>query len=187
MQKKIRFLILTLIVSYEVKAAADLSKYNRHLNGIKSLKASLEQICPNGKKMHGKLYIQKPGKLRLNYEPANTLQLFSDGKRLIQYDGVHKESNSMQLQNSPLYFLLTSGQLENLALVQQVIPGPKWTQVIVKSRQDPDAGVIKLVFQESPLHLIRWVLTDAQGNKTVVTLSNIELNKPIPAQALQLK
>ncbi len=151
------------------------------------LKASLEQICPNGKKMYGKLYIQKPGKLRLIYEPAKTLELLSDGKRLIQYDGVHKESNSMQLESSPLYFLLTSGQLQNLALIQQVIPGPKWTQIIVKSKQDPDAGIIKLVFQENPLHLIRWVLTDPQGNKTVVTLSNIQLNKPIPAQAFQLK
>ena len=187
MQKKLKFLILTLIVSCDVKALVDLSRYNGHLNSIKSLKASLEQICPNGNTMHGKLYIQKPGKLRLVYEPADTLELLSDGKRLIQYDGVHKESNSMQLESSPLYFLLTSGQLENLALVQQVIPGPKWTQVIVKSKQDPDAGVIKLVFQENPLQLMRWVLTDSQGNKTVVTLSNIELNKPIPVQAFQLK
>ena len=93
----------------------------------------------------------------------------------------------MELDRSPLYFLLTSGQLQDLAVVEKVIPGPKWTQIIVKSKQDPEAGSIKLVFQENPFHLIRWVLTDLQGQKTVVTLSNIQLNKPIPKQAFQVK
>ena len=167
--------------------ASPLDRYNHYLEKIQSLKASLTQICPDGRKMSGRLYIKKPGKLRLIYEPAHTLELLSDGERLTQYDWRTKESDSISLEGSPLAFLLKKGRLQEGALVDRIIMGSKWTQILVRSKEDPEAGQVTLVFQEHPLRLIRWVILDPQGKKTVVSLSRIQINVPIPSQAFQWK
>lgn len=163
-----------------------IEKYNKYLNNLTAFKAHLEQISPKNIKSCGTLYIEKPGKLRLIYEPQGTIELISNGESLIQYDGRTKDRDSFDMRDTPLYFLLQKGKLEDLAIVQQVIQGPKWTQIIVQSKENPTSGTITLVFQENPLQLIRWIISDEQGQKTAVTLSNIQTNIKIDPKTFKM-
>ena len=49
---------------------------------------------------------------------------------------------------------------------------------IVRTGQ-ADQGQVRLAFAERPLELRRWMVTDPQGQQTVVMLENIQLNRPI--------
>lgn len=162
--------------------------YNQYLNRLQSIVTRIEQINPDGRKQQGTLYIKKPGQLRLIYEPMNTIDLIADGRRLIRYDWRTRESESVSLSNTPLNFLLEKNiVLQDQVEVKQIIPGPRWTQIIVQSKDDPEAGQIKLVFQNNPLKLIRWVITDPNGQKTVVTLTDFRTNIAIDPKIFRMR
>ena len=45
--------------------------------------------------------------------------------------------------------------------------------------KSPEQGSITLVFTQNPVQLRQWVVTDAQGLKTVVSLQDIKMNAPV--------
>jgi outer membrane lipoprotein-sorting protein len=166
-----------------------LQDYETYLQKIQTLIAHIEQQDPKGRVAKGILYIKKPGKMRLTYLPQKSIELITVGDRLVKYDWATKESDSISLANTPLQFLMqVSGKFTDQAKVEQWIPGPKWTQIILRSKQDPEAGQIKLIFQEKPsFRLFRWVLIDVNGNKTIVTLEKLDINIPIASQVFEMK
>jgi outer membrane lipoprotein-sorting protein len=164
-----------------------LEKYNVYLKNLKNLKTSFIQISPNGTKSTGMLYLKKPGKLRLIYDPHGSIELISNGKNLIHYDGRTKENSSVALRDTPLYFLLEKGNLEELAQVQKIILDKKWSQIIVTNKRDPESGSVTLVFQENPIALVRWILVEADGRRTIVTLSNWKTNLTIHPKTFEMQ
>lgn len=169
-----------------------LQKYNAYLNQLTEFFVDLTQKVDKEGRSHmsqGRLYVKKPGKLRLSYKPAHTLDLIADGKNLIQYDWVNNDKNSISLQETPLYFLLHKGRLEDLAIIQKIIVSPesRTTKIVVKSRQDPGAGIVTLEFHEAPLKLASWTLVDPQGCQTKVTLGAIHSNVSIDPKIFTLK
>lgn len=165
-----------------------LKPYNDCLNEIQTLKADLTQENPDKTKSIGLLFIEKPGKLRLNY--TNGLQLLSDGKKLLCYDNKKKTSDSLALKDTPLDFLLSKGKLEEATHVSTIYLEKNQTRIIVKNKRDPEAGHVELIFNNprtKNMHLYGWVLSDASGKVTKVALKNIVLNKPVPANLFRIK
>ncbi|HRY23665.1 MAG TPA: outer membrane lipoprotein carrier protein LolA, partial [Geminicoccaceae bacterium] len=71
-----RFLMLAALVAPAFAAArplaaqsAVLADVERYLNGIDTLAARFEQIAPDGSLSRGRVYIQRPGRLRFDYDP----------------------------------------------------------------------------------------------------------------------
>jgi outer membrane lipoprotein-sorting protein len=169
-----------------------LQKYNTYLNQLTEFFVDLtQQVDKDGgtQTSRGRLYVKKPGKLRLSYQPAHTLDLIADGKDLIQYDWVNNDKNAISLQETPLYFLLHRGKLQDLAIIQKIIVSPEThtTKIMVKSRQDPEAGTVTLEFHDAPIRLTSWTLTDPQGRKTKVMLGKIHRNVSIDPKIFILK
>ena len=107
--------------------------------------------------------------MRLIYQPQNTMELIADGRWLIQYDGQNQEVSYISLDSTPLHFLLKPQvSFQSHANVHNVVRGPKWTQIVISSKQDPEAGFVTLVFQENPLQLVRWIIREPQGNQTIL-------------------
>jgi outer membrane lipoprotein-sorting protein len=169
-----------------------LKKYNTYLNQLTQFFVSLTQTCHKDGKASlskGTLYVQKPGKLRLSYKPDHTLDLIADGKQLVQYDWRNNDKNSLSLEETPLYFLLHRGNLEDLATIQKIILSPETntTKIVVKSKQDPASGTVTLEFQDAPLRLVSWTLTDPQGGHTKVSLGKIHRNVSIDPKVFIMK
>ena len=52
----------------------DVKKIENYLNSIKTMRADFVQIASNGEKVEGRLYIEKPNKIRMEYNaPSNVL------------------------------------------------------------------------------------------------------------------
>jgi outer membrane lipoprotein-sorting protein len=152
------------------------ARVETYLNHITTMKARFAQLTSNGGFAEGDLYVQRPGRLRFEYDPPHTVLLVADGVTLLFYDKELKQATYIPLWETPLWFLIRervdlSDKVEILDVTQNA------ATLTVKVRQtddDGDGGELSLVFSDQPLTLRKWEVTDAQGIVTQVALLNAE-------------
>lgn len=172
----ILFSILGFFVGH-TSAFTEIQQYENYLNEVKTLSGNFTQINSKGQTVTGTIQISRPGKMRLTYNPPSSLVIVADGKWLITKDREADQVDYISLDKTPAAFILKShikfsGDVE----VTNVVPKENATEVSLIRKEDPEAGSINLVFQESPVALKEWSVVDAQGIETRVILSNIKSN-----------
>ncbi|MEZ5864515.1 MAG: outer membrane lipoprotein carrier protein LolA [Geminicoccaceae bacterium] len=156
--------------------SAILADVERYLNGIETLAARFEQIAPDGSLSRGRVYIQRPGRLRFDYDPPSRIRLIAPGDwRLVFYDASIGQVNVIPISQTPLGILLDDdvrldGDVEVTAVREQAGE----LAVTVTRKGEADQGSVTLVFARSPLALRRWSVVDAQGLVTHIVLQDVE-------------
>ncbi len=146
-----------------------------YLNGIKTLKARFLQVDSQGGTAEGTLYISRPGKLRVDYDPPNPNLLIANNGLLIHYDRALKAPAYLPLNSTPAGLLVRDHlSLSGDVTVVGVKRGAEALRVTVTQTSDPRAGQVTFVFGEKPFVLNSWQVTDAQGAETRVSLYNEE-------------
>ncbi|HTY66125.1 MAG TPA: outer-membrane lipoprotein carrier protein LolA [Alphaproteobacteria bacterium] len=146
-----------------------------YLNGIKTLKARFLQVDSQGGTAEGTLYISRPGKLRVDYDPPNPNLLIANNGLLIHYDRALKAPAYLPLNSTPAGLLVRDHlSLSGDVTVLGVKRGAEALRVTVAQTSDPRAGQVTFVFGEKPFVLNSWQVTDAQGAETRVSLYNEE-------------
>ncbi len=148
----------------------------RYLNGITTLEARFQQIAPNGGLATGRLYLQRPGRLRFDYDPPSRIRLVAPGDwRLIFYDASIKQVNVIPVSQTPLGILLDR-QIsldDDIEVVEVQRAGEEVALTVIREGQ-ADQGAVTLVFAEQPMVLRRWSVIDAQGLETHILLDEVE-------------
>jgi len=152
-------------------ARADIARVEAYLNNIRTMKSRFVQVAPNGGVAEGTIYLQRPGKMRVEYDPPVQDILVATGRVLIHYDGELSQPSYLPQSSSPAAFLLR----ERVTLSGDVtVTGVerRGNQLLIDVVQTDEAGkgTLHLVFTDDPLALRQWVVTDAAGKKTEVTL-----------------
>lgn len=70
----------------QAQTAADIQQIESYLNNIKTLKASFVQTASNGNTSEGKLYIEKPNKIRMEYDAPVNVLIVGDGDYIVYND-----------------------------------------------------------------------------------------------------
>jgi len=84
-----------------------LSNISDYINGLKMVEADFEQVNSDGSIDAGKLYIRRPGKMRLEYEaPNNALVIAGAGSVAIFDDKTKNGPTIFPLKKTPLNLLL---------------------------------------------------------------------------------
>ena len=52
---------------------------NAYFTGLRHLVADFTQVGGDGRRLGGTLYLQRPGKMRFEYDPPATLEVIADG------------------------------------------------------------------------------------------------------------
>ncbi len=144
----------------------------RYLNDIDTLRARFLQVGPQGGTVEGDAYLDRPGRMRLDYDPPAQIQLVADGRFLIYYDKELDQTSYIPLNETPAGVLvrpqvrLTGGDV----VVTDVRRGDGVVGISMVQRKDPGAGEITLVFSERPFELKQWRVRDPQGQVTTVSL-----------------
>jgi outer membrane lipoprotein-sorting protein len=157
-----------------------LARVERYLESIRSLKARFVQINPDGGMVSGTIYLQRPGRMRVDYDPPSKVLLVATDWRLIFYDGSIQQVNTIPLAQTPLAVLLAetvrlSGEVE----VTEVREGAETLEIRVVRAGAPDQGSLTLHFATKPLELRSWTVVDAQGLATRVVLEEVKTNLPL--------
>ncbi len=162
------------IPAAELNAAdkADIRRVEAYLNKLSTVKARFLQISSNGAQAEGDLYISRPGRMRIQYDPPSSVFIVADGSWLIYVDKKLDQVSYVPLESTPAGILLdkkisllgggfTITHFENAADV---------IRVTLYKTDDPGKGILTLVFSDRPLTLKKWTITDAQGILTSVSL-----------------
>jgi outer membrane lipoprotein-sorting protein len=154
---------------------ADLARIEAYLNDLGTLRSEFVQINPDGAKVTGELYYQRPDKMRLDYDPPSEILIISDGWWVIYYDRKLKQVSHLSIGSTPLGFLLSDDiRLSGDVTVTDVARENGELKVTLIQTEEPNQGSIQLTFAEDPLQLRRWTVRDAQGQATYVVLDALQ-------------
>ena len=163
----------TPVVLTGAERAAGLASANRSLNGFTRLQARFTQTSPGGGRASGTVYIQRPGKMRFQYDPPATLLIVSDGSVVAMRDTAMRTTERTPLRSTPLHLILGENiNLERNARIIRVSQAGEWTVVTARDRTGEMDGALSLHF-DAANQLRSWDVTDATGARTRVTLSDI--------------
>jgi outer membrane lipoprotein-sorting protein len=145
---------------------------NRYLNSYARLQARFTQSSPGGGRSSGTLYIQKPGRMRFQYDPPAQLLVVADGRVVAVRDNELRTTERTPLRSTPLNIILGQNiDLERNARVLRVSRSGPWDLITVRDRAGQMDGQTTLQFNNGQLR--SWDVIDATGARTRVTLSNV--------------
>lgn len=179
MRKILTFLAALLFAgpAFALTDAEALAKAEQYLNGISTLQARFTQVNPDGSSNEGDLFISRPGKMRLAYDPPTPMLMVADGVFLIYVDTQMKDVSHIDLNDTPAGLLLKKDLSFKDADIKLggVKAATGTVEITASMAKDPTAGKLTLIFTEAPFELKQWRVLDAQRKEVVVTLQNIRL------------
>lgn len=150
---------------------ADIKKAQDYLNNLKEARARFVQTAPDGTQFVGTFYLDRPGRLRFEYDPPIEDFIVADGTLIYFYDSQLQEQSNAPIGSTLADFLLRDKiELGGELAVNNVKRGGDFLQVEVSEAADPEAGSLTLGFKEDPFALKKWRVVDAQGAITEVEL-----------------
>jgi outer membrane lipoprotein-sorting protein len=134
--------------------------------------------------------LQRPGKIRFQYERGVPLLIVSDGSALTLIDYEVRQVQRWPIRNSPLGVLLDPTRDVSRYGKLQPTGDPNVIAVEVRDRAHPEFGVITLVFVRKAsapggLELTSWVALDSQNKRTTVRLSRQQYGVAVPANTFR--
>lgn len=160
-----------------------LGELSRYLNSLKTVVADFTQINADGTISTGKIFIQRPGRVRFEYAPPEKQLVMAGGGQVAVFDGKSNQGPSQYpLSKTPLSIILAANvDLGRARMVTDHRAGDKGlTTVTAQDPEHPEYGNIKMVFSEGPTELRQWVVTDDAGQKTTVILGDLTKGVSIP-------
>ena len=167
---------------------AAVARANAALNSLVTMSADFSQVSGDGRRLTGLVYVQRPGRLRFEYNKPSTLEIVSDGATVLVRDRKLNTSDPYPITQTPLKFLLSSRiDLGRDTAVRSVGNSGDGVQVTIEDNSTlGGTSRITLTFDPDITMLKRWRVTDPQGFTTTVSLSDVEKNKPIDPKVFNL-
>ncbi len=144
-----------------------------YLNRIDTLKSRFVQVSSNGSYAEGDLYLDRPGRMRFEYDPPHPALLIANGITLLYYDRELEQATFLPLWETPLWFLIREKvDLDEGVELQKIERAAGVIRVTLQLSEDGAEGQVTLVFSDRPVALHSWEIEDAQGILTHVSLVN---------------
>ncbi len=176
-----RLIAFALAISLAAPAAwaADklpLSEISKYLNGLKSVQTTFTQVNDDGSLSTGKLWLQRPGKMRFEYDPPNSAVVLANTGTVMIFDPKSNQPpEQYPLRRTPLSLVLDRNV--NLGRANMVV-GHDFdgtaTVVTAQDPKNPETGRIELMFTSHPVELRKWVVHDEAGSQTTVLLGPLD-------------
>jgi outer membrane lipoprotein-sorting protein len=155
---------------------ADLARIQTYLNGLKTLKAQFLQLAPNGATARGTAWLDRPGRMRFQYDPPSPLLLVAGHGLVVFHDSQLNQTSNIPLGQTPLGILLRDNvSFGGDITVSGIQRQPGMIQVTIYQTARPGDGTLTLNFADNPLALRQWTVVDAQHRETRVSLYDIAL------------
>ena len=165
---------------------AELSDY---FNSFRTAQAQFTQINPDGTLTTGRLMIQRPGRIRFEYDPPDRNLVLAAGGSVNVFDERGNAGPSVYpLNRTPLSLILADRvDLTRARMVVRHFEEGPTTVVIAQDPDRPEYGQIRLVFSADPVELRQWVVTDDMGRNTTVILGEMELGRQLASNLFDVE
>lgn len=153
-----------------VPAAAQ--KIADHFSSVKTMTGEFVQFGPKGEQTGGKFYLERPGKIRFNYDGASNFQVISDGQSVVILNKKMQTSDLYPLSKTPLKLLLDNRIDLSGDKVTSVKEEDDLTTIQLADKSVFGNSKITMMFDPKSYDLRQWTITDAQGKDTTVMIFN---------------
>ncbi|MEQ8588102.1 MAG: outer membrane lipoprotein carrier protein LolA [Thalassobaculaceae bacterium] len=150
---------------------AEVERVETYFNQLTTLRSTFLQASSTGLVARGVVWLERPGRMRFEYAPPSPVLITADGIWLTYQDNQLEQTTQIPLIASPLSVLVSDEvDLSDDLIVEAVEKGSNVLRLRLRQRNDPDQGDVVLTFQDKPLSLKQWIITDAQGVEVKVAL-----------------
>jgi outer membrane lipoprotein-sorting protein len=171
----------SIFATFDASQKAQAAKVSNYLSSLQQLSGNFVQVGPDGSKTKGDFYIQKPGKLRFEYDPPTPIAIVADGSSLAVRDRKLATQDIYPLSQTPLRFLL-SDRIDLLkdTNVVSVSADDVFISVTIEEKQALiGTSRLMLMVGTKDGQLKQWTITDPQGYDTTVAVYNLDANKKV--------
>jgi outer membrane lipoprotein-sorting protein len=152
----------------EAQAIAD------HFSSVKTMMGDFVQFGPSGEQTGGKFFIERPGKVRFNYENPSTFKVTADGTSVVLENARMNTADLYSLSSTPLKLLLDERIDLSGNKVQDVRQEADATTITLADRSVFGNSTITMMFDPQNYELKQWTIRDAQGRDTTVMIYNVQ-------------
>jgi len=171
----------SIFATFDDKQKAQAARVSNYLSSLQTVVGNFVQVGPDGTKTKGEFYIQKPGKVRFEYEPPNPIAIVADGSMLAVRDRRLATQEIYPLSQTPLRYLL-SDRIDLLkdTNVVSVTADDVYISVTIEEKQLL-LGTSRLLLMVGAKdgQLKQWTVTDPQGYDTTVAVYNLDTSKKV--------
>ena len=166
-------------VEFNAQQKALVDKVSGYLSRVHVMSGSFAQIGGDGRRASGTFYVQKPGKVRFEYDPPSPIDIIADGSSVVVRDRRLATQDLFPLSQTPLRFLLADKiDLLRDTHVTAVTADELFLSIVVEEKQALiGTSRLMMMFDAKNLELRQWVVTDPQGFDTTIAVSNLDSNR----------
>jgi len=165
--------------AFDAKQRATLDRISLYLSSVQTMVGNFVQVGPDGSKTQGTFYIQKPGKVRFEYNPPTPIDIIADGSSVVVRDRNLATQDLYPLSQTPLRYLLADriDILRDTDVISVTSDDTFVTVVIEEKQLVVGTSRLMIMFDAKDLALRQWTVTDPQGLDTTVAVFNLDATK----------
>src|SRR6476659_1534118 len=94
------------VVNFDPQQRSLVDKVSSYLSRVHVMSGTFAQIGADGRRSNGQFYLQKPGKVRFEYDPPSPIDIIADGSSVVVRDRSLETADFYPLSQTPLRYLL---------------------------------------------------------------------------------
>jgi outer membrane lipoprotein-sorting protein len=171
----------SIFASFDANQKAQAARVSSYLSSLQTVSGNFVQVGPDGSKVKGDFFIQKPGKVRFEYDPPSPIAIIADGSMLAVRDRKLATQDIYPLSQTPLRYLL-SDRIDLLkdTNVVSVTADDVFISVTIEEKQLLiGTSRLMLMVGAKDGQLKQWTVTDPQGYDTTVAVYNLDTSRKV--------
>jgi outer membrane lipoprotein-sorting protein len=145
-----------------------------HFSSVKTMMGEFVQFGPRGEQTGGKFFIERPGKLRFNFEDPSPIRVIADGNNVVVGNLKLKTWDLYPLSKTPLSLLLADRIDLSNQMVRDVKEESDLTTIVLGNKTVFGDSTITMMFDPKTYDLRQWTITDLQNKDTSVMIYNVQ-------------
>ncbi|ETW11361.1 outer membrane lipoprotein LolA [Roseivivax marinus] len=157
-------------------AQLSLGQVSNYLNQLSSATSGFTQVNGDGTISKGTVYMQRPGKVRFEYDPPEEALVMANNGTVVIFDRkVNAAPETYPLSQTPLSIILDRNvNLGRANMVTNHTYDGTATTVTAQDPRNPQYGTIQMKFTDNPVELRQWIINDSNGSSTTVILQGLQ-------------
>ena len=180
---------LGIFATFDDKQKAQAARISTYLSSLQTLIGNFVQVGPDGNKTKGQFFIQKPGKVRFEYESPNPIAIVADGSMVAVRDRNLSTQELYPLSQTPLRYLLSDRiDLMKDTNVVSVTADNLYISVTIEENQAlVGTSRLMLMIGAKDNQLKQWTVTDPQGYDTTIAIYNLDTSRKVDPNMFRIE
>jgi outer membrane lipoprotein-sorting protein len=173
-----------LVAAAEAERAAAIARADAWFAALDTMQARFVQFAPDGTETSGDLALDRPGRVRFDYDDPRPILMVADGATVALADFQLETIDRVPLSATPLRYVLGADPLAASEAVDQVNRADGRIYITLIDPEGETDGRLTLIFHDpepdagaQTMVLEGWYVVDAMGGLTEIRLLDAALNQ----------